>query len=167
MRISILTFGALASIIVINSVVADTVVTSRGYVDAEIAKKQDLIEVSDGNWYPNWQPDDTLVTGYSGGESGDVVGNQYAILDYSSAPYSATKPSGDIDYAETFREFIADEDGESLARFTVPNTRFVGAAVSQVNYDATMRCAGWPAGVANTDENCWLWYKTANNQLLP
>ena len=43
MRIPILTFGAIASILTINSVMADTVVTSRGYVDAADALKQDKI----------------------------------------------------------------------------------------------------------------------------
>ncbi len=39
-----LLLGAIASIIAINSVFADTTVTSRGYVDTEVAKKQDIIE---------------------------------------------------------------------------------------------------------------------------
>ena len=169
MRISVLTIGAIASILSINSVFATTsTVTSKDYVDTALETKQDLIEVSGGGWYYGWQPEATLVSS-SGSEDGDVTGNQYGILDAmgDGIPYYATKPSGDIDYAETFREFITDEDGDGLSHFTVPNTYFVGAAVSQVNYDATMRCAGWPDGVQHTDENCWLWYKTANNQLSP
>ena len=49
MRIPILTFGAFASIIAINSVLADTVVTSKQYVDTEVAKKQNTIPVAGTN----------------------------------------------------------------------------------------------------------------------
>ena len=49
MRIPILTFGAIASILTINSVIADTTVTSKNYVDAEVAKKQNTIPVAGTN----------------------------------------------------------------------------------------------------------------------
>ena len=52
MRISILTIGAIASIIAINSVLADTTstVTSRGYVDAAVATKQNKIDATGANF---------------------------------------------------------------------------------------------------------------------
>ena len=49
MRIPILTFGAFASIIAINSVLADTVVTSKQYVDTEVGKKQNTIPAAGTN----------------------------------------------------------------------------------------------------------------------
>ncbi len=41
--------GAIASILTINSVLADTTVTSKNYVDAEVAKKQNTIPVAGTN----------------------------------------------------------------------------------------------------------------------
>ena len=62
MRIPILTFGAIASIIAINSVFANTVVTSQTYVDNADALKQDKIPATGTNAST---PGTTVVT-YTG-----------------------------------------------------------------------------------------------------
>ena len=163
MRISVLTIGAIASILSINSVFATTsTVTSKDYVDTALETKQDLIEVSGGSWYYGWQPETTLVSS-SGSEDGDVTGNQYGILDNSSIQnvYSQNWPG----YAEILRQFLSDEDGEDLKRYTIPNTEILAESIREVNNNAEMTCAGWPDGVQHTDENCWLWNKTSAQHL--
>ena len=63
--------GAIASIIAINSVIADTVVTSRGYVDAADALKQDKITAgTTGN-----------VVTYNGTQNGQAQFSERAIFD--------------------------------------------------------------------------------------
>ena len=71
MRISILTFGAIASILTINSVLADTVVTSRGYVDTQDALKQDKITAGTTG---------SVVT-YNGAQNGQTQFSERAIFD--------------------------------------------------------------------------------------
>ena len=50
MRISVLGIGAIASIIAINSVFADTTVTSKQYVDTQVATKQNKIDATGANF---------------------------------------------------------------------------------------------------------------------
>ena len=80
MRISVLTIGAIASIIAINSVFADTTtstVTSRDYVDAQDALKQDIIPTPmDELELP---VSTTLVTNDLG--DNEIRGDRFSILD--------------------------------------------------------------------------------------
>ena len=70
MRIPILTFGAFASILTINSVMADTVVTSRNYVDTQDALKQDKITAGTTG---------SVVT-YNGAQNGQTQFSERAIF---------------------------------------------------------------------------------------
>ena len=71
MRIPILTFGAIASVLTINSVMADTVVTSRNYVDTQDALKQDKITAGTTG---------SVVT-YNGTQNGQAQFSERAIFD--------------------------------------------------------------------------------------
>ena len=97
MRISILTFGAVASIIAINSVFADTTstVTSRGYVDAAVATKQPKIPAAGTNAST---PGETVVTYTS---TGDGTIGERGIVDMESG-YIA----GGLVTAEALEEYV-------------------------------------------------------------
>ena len=71
MRIPILTFGAFASIIAINSVFANTVVTSQTYVDNADALKQDKITAGTTG---------SVVT-YNGAQNGQTQFSERGIFD--------------------------------------------------------------------------------------
>ena len=151
--------GAIASVIAINSVFADTTVTSRGYVDTEVAKKQDLIETNrEYPWHyemPNWQPEVNLVT-TSYNDNNEIVGNEYGIL-------SRNDLLDGYWYGNTILQrliaTLSDDEGGRVIAGTVPSTYVVGEAVRDLDYKKQdkMVCAGWPDGVTQDDAHCWLW----------
>ena len=175
MRISVLTIGAIASILSINSVFATTsTVTSKDYVDAadseiydyvneELANKQDLIETErDGNWsydYPDWEPEVKIVT-TDPNDDEQIVGNEYGIVSRDNLFVFDYANTGDAIVA--IRNLMAAEESSSARERTVLNTQAVGAVLQALDYKITnsaMTCAGWPDGVQHTDANCWLWNK--------
>ena len=151
-----LLLGAIASIIAINSVFADTTVTSRGYVDTEVAKKQDIIESA--MIYPGtqlvWLGDEygfTSIASYD--DDNGLVANKYGILTMNMAN------SADTTASHFFN--ISDETEQAIAEKMVPTVAAVADEILELNRDKqnNLTCAGWPDGVARTEENCWLWRK--------
>ncbi len=128
MRIPILTFGAIASILTINSVFADTVVTSRGYVDTEIAKKQNKIPVTGTN---SSTPGSTVVT-YT--DIAGTIGERGICND----PDEDDCNDGDLVTVNQLGEQI-----KRLGLHTVTTTN--------------RTCTEWVANAAHTDANCLLW----------
>ena len=144
MRIPILTFGAIASILTINSVMADTTstVTSRGYVDAAVATKQNKIGATGAN-FTNGSVVETTGT--------EGVVTQRGIFN----------PATDFDEEEGG---VADGHEGDLVT--------AGLVVSKINevYDALYdevenmptttvaykTCTEW-SGTPHTDANCLLW----------
>ena len=144
MRIPILTFGAIASILTINSVMADTTstVTSRGYVDAAVATKQNKIGATGAN-FTNGSVVETTGT--------EGVVTQRGIFNY------------DTDY---------DWDNHTVEQGHEDDLVTAGLVVSKINevYDALYdevenmptttvaykTCTEW-SGTPHTDANCLLW----------
>ena len=128
MRISVLTIGAIASIIAINSVVADTksTVTSRGYVDAQDALKQNKIPATGTNANT---PGETVVT-YT--DTAGTIGER-----------------GIFDGADTY-DILADRNKLVTAGLVQTATDCIYQNLQQ------MECTEWVANADHTDENCLL-----------
>ncbi len=145
--------GAVASIIAINSVFADTTVTSRGYVDTEVAKKQDIIESAMIPQTTDKLLQDTLPSIASYDDEDGLVANKFGILTYPQLAWSETQLMYTFD--------LTDSQDLAFADRVVPTA----AAVQDSLYTLyktkanKMTCAGWPDGVQHMDENCWLWTK--------
>lgn len=151
--------GTIASIITINSVLADTrtsTVTSRGYVDAEVAKKQDVIEsamIRPGSPLP-WMDDSTAFTSIASYDDDDgLVANKIGILTRRRATSADTDPSYYFD--------LDDDTERAIAEKMVPTVAAVAGDIQDLNRNKQneLTCAGWPDGVAKIYENCWLWRK--------
>lgn len=159
MRISILTIGAFASIIAINSVFADTTVTSKQYVDTEVAKKQNIIETGLVSVDANTQPLSAVV---SYDTENDIVGNEYGILTQEIVE----------DWGVDCSTIHCNFDSTESARFdrAIPTVTAVKTALEQ-DYNMLQAeiisltrkvCAGWPDDIPvaqRNNTNCWLWYK--------
>ena len=136
MRISILTIGAVASIIAINSVSADTTstVTSRGYVDAEVAKKQNIIPEA----YMNYEENGTGETVVTYTNNAGVLGEREIMNSIYDYDYTMPKHSDWLVSAGALDEAIKRN------KYGVYNV-------------AQKICTEWVAGQAQTDANCLLW----------
>lgn len=162
-----LLLGAIASIIAINSVFADTTVTSKAYVDnqdnaiynyvdEELQTKQDLIETDEDTWTQRsggghqYMASAPLAT-----FDGDLwQGNQYQVFErIVNDPENHS-----ADQWATLEPFLTEE-WQPAGWATVPTTYTVAQAIQAVKNAGTMTCAGYPDGVPHTDENCWLWRK--------
>ena len=146
MRISILTIGAVASIIAINSVSADTTstVTSRGYVDAVVATKQPKIPAAGTNAAT---PGETVVTYTSTGDG--TIGergifNPQADFDWDNNEV-ATGHEGDLVTADIYQQvgYLYNNMNNPLPTMAVTKKT----------------CYAW-SGKTHTDENCLLWNLT-------
>ncbi len=129
MRIPILTFGAIASIIAINSVFADTTVTSKQYVDTT---RQATIPAAGTNYDENGGG--VSVITYT--EDAGVLGER-GIFD---APINM---------------FDSDDDGKKL----ITARAAFSAMPSQQKTVTHKQCVEWDAAGQGqgTDENCLLW----------
>ncbi len=146
MRISVLTIGAIASTIAINSVFADTTVTSRNYVDTQDALKQDKITAgTTGN-----------VVTYNGTQNGQAQFSERAIFN----PETGFDENWDV---------VSGHEGDLVtAGFIVPDVNNIynqitdlGDQIEQVtNLPETTvtykTCVGWNSEF-HTDNNCILW----------
>ena len=137
MRIPILTFGAIASILTINSVMADTTstVTSRGYVDAAVATKQNKIDATGAN-FTNGSVVETTGT--------DGVVTQRGIFN----------PETDFDFQNNM--ITAGHEGDLV---TADIYSVVGEIYNNMPQTVTTNrvCTEWVANAAHTDANCLLW----------
>ena len=145
--------GAIASIIAINSVIADTTVTSRQYVDTEVAKKQDIIESAmipqtTSNLLQDQLPS---IASYDEDDDDGLVANKYGILTYPVVAYAETYLTNAFDLENPQDLAVADK--------VVPTAATVQDALQHLAEGKAnkMTCAGWPDGVSHTVENCWLW----------
>ena len=124
--------GAIASVIAINSVFADTIVTSKSYVDTT---RQATIPVSGTNAST---PGTTVVT-YT--NTAGTIGERGICND----PDEDDCNGGDLVTVDHFMGFAAEVDN----------------AVNNINIPTTITtnktCVGWLDGQPNTDENCILW----------
>ena len=147
--------GAIASIIAINSVFADTTVTSRQYVDTEVAKKQNIISTGlvdfENNWDGHHEINDMPALVSYETETG-VVGNKYGIITQSNVENWSFE-------CDSFNCGPMEE-----ADYLIPTAAAVKSGYSSLYNDIMgkqdkMTCAGWPDGVTQNDANCWLWRK--------
>ncbi len=129
MRIPILTFGAIASILTINSVIADTTITSKNYVDAADALKQDKIPQAGTNAST---PGTTVVT------------------------YTST--AGQIGERGLCQDLENDDCDDSHLVTTSALSQMAETIVNEIptTTTTTRSCAEW-SGTPHTDENCVLW----------
>ena len=146
MRISVLTIGAIASIITINSVFADTTVTSKQYVDTT---RQATIPAAGTNANT---PGETVVT-YTG-TAGQI--GERGILN----------PDTDFDWLNN--EVVSGHEGDLVTADIYPA---VGQMYNQIrtiqnnmpDFDdlpettvTYKTCVGWNSNF-HTDNNCILW----------
>ena len=136
-----LLLGAFASVIAINSVFGDTTVTSRGYVDTQVATKQTKIDATGANFTNGSVVETTSTPG---------VVTQRGILNPETD--TETSPFGDV-YPKQGHEndlVTAGPIYEQMGR---------GQSIVQ-NHTHKIRqeCAEYVANAAQTPENCLLWY---------
>ncbi len=141
MRISVLTIGAVASIIAINSVFADTTVTSKTYVDTT---RQATIPVAGTNAST---PGSAVVT-YTGtagqiGERG--IFDPETNFDYENNEV-ASGHEGDLVTADSIFPAMGGLYQQIEQATDLPETT--------VTYKT---CTEWLDGAAHTDQNCILW----------
>ena len=146
-------FAGIMSAIIGNAyATGENTVTSKSYVDAQDALKQDVIdtdmidiEVADKNGGTQTVSLPALVSYDSG--NGGLTGDQFGIWSTSTPmPINGVDPS---DYDKI-----------------IPTFGLVSSAVDEwlEIKQNKMTCAGWPDGATSydtthTDANCWLWYK--------
>ena len=138
-----LLFGAIASVITINSVFADTIVTSQSYVDNRDALKQDKITAgTTGN-----------VVTYNGTQNGQAQFSERAIFD----------PATGFDENN---EVVSGHEGDLVtAGLIVPAVSNLYQQIEQATNLPQMTttnkvCTEWVAGQSHTDANCLLWNLT-------
>ncbi len=136
--------GAIASIIAINSVFADTTstVTSRGYVDTQVATKQTKIDATGAN-FPNGSVVETTGT--------EGVVTQRGIFN----------PSTDAE-TDPFDGTVWPKQGHANDLVTagpiyeqINDTAYI---VKSHTHKIRQECAEYVANAEQTPENCLLWY---------
>ncbi len=138
-------FGTIASVIAINSVFADTIVTSQSYVDNRDALKQDKITAgTTGN-----------VVTYNGTQNGQAQFSERAIFD----------PDTNFDYENN--EVATGHEGDLVTAESIfPAMGSLYQQIEQVTNDLPTTtttkkvCTEWVSGQSHTDENCLLWNLT-------
>ena len=136
MRISVLTIGAIASILSINSVFADTTVTSKQYVDTT---RQATIPVTGTNAAT---PGSTVVT-YTG--TAGTIGERGIVSGWENYDYD----NGTDDNKLVTAKAVLD-----IAEQIPPLPEYQPVTVT------TKTCNTWLDGQAHTDANCILWNLT-------
>lgn len=129
--------GAIASVLTLNNAMAtgENTVTSKSYVDARDATKQDIISMPGAEGFIMIYDGIDEETGQSMFDARDVY------PDVSLDQWDGTdKPTG----------------------LMIPDVHSVWLALQ--DRQAKMTCAGWPDGTTqydttHTDANCWLWNK--------
>ena len=158
--------GAVASVLTLNAFAETTssTVTSRNYVDARDALKQDKLPSKNVTTTIDETEMDvpSIVLYPADGENAGNVGEiGFVNFDVVSAKEN-----------EIYSEYEdAEERSAALRNWLVRDARHGGVGEYAINGFAlaiamdliqqqnanNMVCAGWPDGVAHTDENCWLW----------
>ena len=133
MRIPILTFGAIASILTINSVMADTTVTSKTYVDTT---RQATIPAAGTNAST---PGTTVVT-YTG--TAGTIGERGICND----PDEDDCNDGDLVTNSLLNSTMDWVEGELESATNLPTKTIT-----------TRVCIRWIDGQSHTDANCLLW----------
>ncbi len=142
MRISILTIGAVASIIAINQVFADTTVTSKTYVDNQDAALYDELDEIKQNTIPAAGVNDEEN---GGGVSVVTYTTDAGVLGERFICDAVTHADGDCvdDYLVT-RGVLGNVISQAVPRLPTKNV-------------TTKTCTAWAAGAPQTDPNCILW----------
>ena len=157
MRISVLGIGAIASILSINAYATSSTVTSRDYVDAQDALKQDKIV-----GHLQYAMDSVITD-----STNDGVVDKRLVL--GSANYFTTSslanllisgqltqnPSGQIQEYVEDGEFSYDDLRKSLVQANVLEYA-LDVLNARVNLKR-MTCAQYIDGATETPENCLLW----------
>ena len=134
----VLLFGAIASVLTINSVLADTIVTSRGYVDAQDALKQDKITAgTTGN-----------VVLYNGTSNGQTQFTGRAIYD------------GTNDYDET-------TDANKLITAGAVSTMTPNLPTGNSGYAVLYDSNGDIGGEFGIDYNGGSWFDSEGGAMVP
>ena len=169
-------FGTIASVIAINSVFADTIVTSQSYVDNRDALKQDKIPVAETNIET---PGVSVVT-YT--DTAGVIGER-GILEPDQI-YNRKKDSEKLITAGAVESVIPElptgtadtvvmynnngdiggergiYDGSTTYNARTDANKLVTASVvtNQPTTTTTKKvCTEWVSGQSHTDANCLLW----------
>ena len=157
--------GAIASVLTLNNAMAtgENTVTSKSYVDAQDATKQNIIPVNSASISTkggNISVPNALVM--SPDTTPGVIGERGIWDDELSENSTFTAVitgSSSISIDES-----VDFDLLRLGGDLIPTARIISQAGvnSLASKQDKMTCAGWPDSVAvadRTDDNCWLWYK--------
>ena len=134
MRISILSIGAIASVLALNAYATSSTVTSRDYVDAQDALKQNKIPVTGTN---SATPGTTVVTYTS---TAGTIGERGIF-------------NKDTDYDWDNHSVETGHEGDLVtAGDIMPQLDYLSGV-----YQVDKYCTEW-SGTPHTDENCLLWY---------
>ena len=145
MRIPILTFGAIASVLTINSVLADTTVTSKQYVDTT---RQATIPAA--------------------GVNAEANGGGVSVVTYTKAGAGVIGERGIFDPETGWEngEIASGHEGDLLdAGSILPGVMQMKETIREIqnNMDlprttvAYKTCTEWVAGMPHSDNNCLLW----------
>ncbi len=146
--------GAIASILTINSVLADTVVTSRNYVDTQDALKQDKITAGTTG---------SVVT-YNGAQNGQTQFSERGIFnpetdfDFNNNEV-ATGHEGDLVTADIYPAVghMYNQVGDIYNQINVLGAQIQQATNNLPETTVTYKtCVGWNSEF-HTDNNCILW----------
>ena len=169
--------GAIASVLTLNNAMAtgENTVTSKSYVDARDATKQDLIPsknvtttISETSMsvpsvvlYP--------ANGQNAGSIGETGFVSKDIADAKSQELQIGTISDNIGgvYSSYYGWLVSPsgKGGNSVGDYAVSGATLAYAMeLLHSMKSEPMVCAGWPDGTTqydstHTDENCWLWYK--------
>ena len=142
--------GAIASVLTLNNAIAtgENIVTSKSYVDARDALKQDMLSANDSETYPGGS---VVTYGAVDGEPGAMqVYGLGAYLD-DQLPEEKTVILSELGYTQE------DLEAEDSILPTLAQFEYLNLLIQKK--ETAMTCAGWPDGVAHTHANCWLWNK--------
>ena len=166
MRISILTIGAIASIITINSVFADTTVTTQNYVDSQVETKQDKISNNMKNTpYGGMNAPDSVITDTA--TDGTVakrviiyggVNEAWGVDDsFIGAQLRQGRLSNGLAGMEDVYGYSDSDLKNGIISAGVINSAF-GDTNQQLSYKQKKKvCVQYITGAEETSENCLLW----------
>ena len=161
-------FATIASILSINAYAVSATVTSKDYVDAADATKQDKLPSKNVTTTIDETEMDvpSIVLYPADGENAGNVGEigfvSKEIADAKSEELQIDESGGD--YSQTYSLYEgwlsspSGKSGRNVGDYAVSGATLAYAMRILYNLKADrMLCVGWPDGVEHTDENCWLW----------
>ena len=169
-------FATIASILSINAYAVSATVTSKDYVDAADATKQDKLPSKNVTTTIDETEIDvpSIVLYPADGENAGNVGETgFVSADVAVAKWNEIGSDEDLEElsGDMMRWLDADVRHGGVGEYAISG-RVLGYAMDVIRRQKAnnMVCAGWPSNVAvadRTDENCWLWDQDQKRRGVP